>query len=305
MDDWVYCLMGPTASGKTDLACQLVDDFPFEIISVDSAMIYREMDIGTAKPDLKTQASYPHHLIDVIDPTESYSVASFCDEARDLIQSIQAKGKVPLLVGGTMMYFKALQEGISNLPSTSLSLRESLLAEAQHKGLPAMHQQLQKVDPAAAKTIHPNDSQRILRALEVFMQTGKPITEYYQSEKKNHGFQFKNLRLMPASRGWLHDRIAKRFHLMLSQGFIDEVRELTHKWGLNSDTPSMRTVGYRQAFAHLQNEIDYNTFIEKGIASTRQLAKRQLTWLRNWPNGAVFDPEEPGLAQRVRKQIDP
>jgi tRNA dimethylallyltransferase len=299
----VFCLMGPTASGKTALACELVKQFPFEIISVDSAMIYRGMDIGTAKPSAKELAAAPHFLIDVIDPPQSFSAAEFCAETRRLCDLIIGRGNLPLLVGGTMMYFHALQRGLASLPDADDALRERLLAEANQKGWAQMHAQLQQVDPVSAARIHPHDTQRIQRALEVFYLTGKPMATSWSEQTTNSSFQFINIRLMPEDRAWLHARIASRFELMLQAGFLDEVRQLLETWQLPPTCPAMRCVGYRQALDFLAGKEDYASFSAKAIAATRQLAKRQLTWLRQWPDVHHFDCDKNDNWQKISALI--
>lgn len=284
----IFCLMGPTASGKTALACELLGRFPFEIISVDSAMIYRGMDIGTAKPTSEELALYPHHLIDIRDPIESFSVAEFCEEANTLCEDIISRGKIPFLVGGTMMYFNALQQGLAALPKADESLRASLTQEAQARGWEHMHASLAVIDPLSARKIHPHDSQRIQRALEVYYVSGKPMSILLQDEKTNLAYTYVNLILFPEDRSWLHARIATRFETMLRLGFLEEVQGLLQQWPGVVSCPAMRSVGYRQACEYLLDEgqnKDYASFCYKGLVATRQLAKRQLTWLRQWPNG--------------------
>lgn len=299
MPDLVFCLMGPTASGKTALACDLVKDFPFEIISVDSAMIYREMDIGTAKPTVEELAHAPHHLLDILNPPESYSAAQFCEDTLKLVADIHRRGKIPLLVGGTMMYFNALQQGLSSLPQADETLRAALLSQADEAGWAYMHQQLEQFDPASAARIHPNDTQRIQRALEVYHLTGKPLSSFWAQKKSTAQYCFINLALFPAQRAWLHERIARRFEQMLEQGFLNEVEQLLAKWPLAPTCPAMRTVGYRQAIEYLAGNDEYQTFMQKGIAATRQLAKRQLTWLRHWQNTRLFACENPGSRREI------
>ncbi|MCP0914578.1 tRNA (adenosine(37)-N6)-dimethylallyltransferase MiaA [Legionella sp. 27cVA30] len=291
----VFCLMGPTASGKTDIACKLLQQFPFEIISVDSALIYREMDIGTAKPDAQILAKAPHHLLDILNPPDHYSAANFCDDVEKLCSEIYDRGNIPLLVGGTMMYFRALQQGLSALPQADDAIRKTLSAQAQEHGWAYMHELLKKVDPVSAQRIHAHDTQRIQRALEVYAITTKPLSECLKAEMHASDYQFINLMLMPENRQWLHERIATRFTHMLDAGFLDEVRQLLDKWSLTLDCPALRSVGYRQAFLYLRGEYDYPTFCAKGIAATRQLAKRQLTWLRHWPEGFTCVAENPGV----------
>lgn len=281
--------MGPTASGKTALAVGLVERFPLEIISVDSALVYREMDIGTAKPDAATLARAPHHLLDLRDPTETYSAAAFCDDARRLMADIAARGRVPLLVGGTMLYFRALLQGLDDLPRADAALRKELEAEAAARGWPALHADLDAVDPATAARLAPNDSQRIGRALEIFRLTGTPMSALLERVQSELPYRVLQLALIPSDRAVLHQRIAARFDAMLAEGLIDEVETLRRRYALNADLPSMRAVGYRQAWAYLDGEIDQKGLREQGIAATRQLAKRQLTWLRSWPDVVVLD----------------
>lgn len=288
MADRVFCLMGPTASGKTALACELVSKFPFEIISVDSALIYRGMDIGTAKPDPEELVRFPHHLIDILDPPQSFSAAEFCDAANRLCANILSRGKIPLLVGGTMMYFNALQQGLSSLPEADADIRAQLIEQANTKGWEALHTELAHIDPASAARIHCHDTQRIQRALEVFYITGKPMSDVLLEKKAVSSYEYVNLVLFPEDRAWLHERIARRFEIMLQQGFIREVEGLLQTWPSLQTCPSMRCVGYRQACDYLAGKDDYASFCDKGIAATRQLAKRQLTWLRHWPQSRVL-----------------
>ena len=282
-------LMGPTASGKTALAVSLVERFPLEIISVDSALVYRGMDIGTAKPDAVTLARAPHHLLDIRDPTEAYSAAAFCDDALALMAGIVARGRVPLLVGGTMLYFRALLQGLDDLPRADAALRKQLEAEAAASGWPALHAELAAVDPATAARLAPNDSQRIGRALEVFRLSGTPMSALLDRAQSELPYRVLQLALIPSDRAVLHQRIAARFDAMLADGLIEEVETLRRNYVLTPDLPSMRAVGYRQAWACLDGEIDLEALREQGIAATRQLAKRQLTWLRSWPDAVVLD----------------
>ncbi len=274
-------LMGPTASGKTGLAVELVKRFPLEIISVDSALVYRGMDIGTAKPDAETLRIAPHHLIDLIDPTESYSAARFRDDALKLMAEIVSRGKVPLLVGGTMLYFKALWEGLSDMPQADAALREEIEQDAKARGWPALHAELAKLDPATAARLKPTDAQRIQRALEVVRLTGKPMADIWESHRGD-GLPYRvlPLALVPSDRSVLHERIAQRFADMLEAGLVDEVKRLREKYPLHAGMPSMRCVGYRQTWAYLEGEYDEKELLNRGIYATRQLAKRQLTWLR-------------------------
>lgn len=282
-------LMGPTASGKTALAVHLAERFPCEIISVDSALVYRGMNIGTAKPDAATLACAPHHLLDIRDPTEAYSAAAFCSDARRLMTDISARGRVPLLVGGTMLYFRALLQGLDDLPRADTALRHQLESEAAVRGWPALHAELAKVDPATAARLHPADSQRIGRALEIFRLSGAPMSAQLDKAQTALPYRVLQLALIPSDRAVLHQRIAARFDVMLADGLIDEVANLRRTYALNPGLPSMRAVGYRQAWAYLDGKIDMPALREQGIAATRQLAKRQLTWLRSWPDAVTLD----------------
>lgn len=288
----LICLMGPTASGKTALAVELVQSFPFEIISVDSAMVYRGMDVGTAKPDAATLRIAPHHLIDIADPAEPYSAGQFRRDALREIEAIIARGKVPLLVGGTMLYFRVLQQGLATLPLADPLLREQLRARGEQYGWPALHAELAQIDSAAAERISPQDSQRIQRALEVYQLTGVTITECQQSNTSPlANYQIHNVALMPTDRALLHARIAQRFDAMLAMGFEDEVKRLFERKDMAIDLPSMRSVGYKQMWQYLAGEITYDEMRERSIIATRQLAKRQMTWLRSWPNTTVFNSD--------------
>jgi tRNA dimethylallyltransferase len=281
--------MGPTASGKTALAVSLVERFPLEIISVDSALVYRGMDIGTAKPDAATVARAPHHLLDIRDPTEAYSAAAFCNDARRLMDDIVARGRVPLLVGGTMLYFRALLKGLDDLPRADAALRHKLEIEAASRGWPALHADLARIDPLTAARLAPNDSQRIGRALEVFQLTGTPMSALLDQAQTALPYRVLQLALIPSDRAVLHQRIAARFDAMLAGGLIDEVNSLRQNPALNAELPAMRAVGYRQAWLYLDGVMDLNGLREQGIAATRQLAKRQLTWLRSWPDAVALD----------------
>jgi tRNA dimethylallyltransferase len=286
-------LMGPTASGKTGLAVELHQQFPIDVISVDSAMVYRGMDIGTAKPDAATLARAPHRLIDIREPHEVYSAAQFREDALREMAAITRAGRVPLLVGGTMLYFRALSQGLAQLPKASPEIRERLEAEAQIIGWTGLHQRLAQLDPAAAERIHPNDPQRIQRALEVIEVSGRKMSEL-QNEHRNReeeqcGFRILRLIVCPSQRITLHQNIEKRFQNMLEQGFIEEVRQLRQRGDLGPELPAMRCVGYRQVWNYLENESDQELMIRKAIAATRQLAKRQLTWLRQQPAALWYD----------------
>ncbi len=275
-------LMGPTASGKTDLAIELTRRLPCDIISVDSALVYRGMDIGSAKPSKAELALAPHALLDIRDPGEAYSAADFRQDALKLMGEISAKGRIPLLVGGTMLYFKALIDGLSPLPSADSEIRSDIEHQASTLGWAALHDELAYIDPVSAKRIHPNDPQRLSRALEVYRISGKTLTELTQIKSEPfpyHAFQFA---IAPKDRSMLHKRIELRFKLMLDQGFEQEVKALYQRDDLNKDLPSIRCVGYRQMWEHLEGSIDFDEMLYRGIVATRQLAKRQMTWLRSW-----------------------
>ncbi|WP_284614560.1 tRNA (adenosine(37)-N6)-dimethylallyltransferase MiaA [Aquabacterium humicola] len=272
-------LAGPTASGKTGLALQLAERVPLEIVSVDSALVYRGMDIGTAKPGPAELAAVPHHLIDIVEPTEAYSAAQFAADARRLIGDINARGRLALLVGGTMLYFKALIDGLDALPAADAGVRAALEARAATEGWPALHDELRRIDPATAARLAPNDAQRIQRALEVFQLSGRPLSQHH-GRSTTPGLALPLVTLEPVSRAWLHRRIAERFDAMLAAGFVDEVRRLRARGDLQPTMPSMRCVGYRQAWEALDDD-ELGPLRERGIAATRQLAKRQLTWLRS------------------------
>ena len=283
--------MGPTASGKTEFALQLAGSLPVDVISVDSALVYRGMDIGTAKPDRDTLQRVPHRLIDIRDPVETYSAGEFVRDASREIDFILAAGRVPLLVGGTMMYFRSLIHGIANLPQADAVTRATIDAEAGEQGWPAMHQQLTKIDPVAAARINANDSQRIQRALEVHRISGKTLSDWQAADvPKQHNYAFTKVALISDSRALLHERIAGRWQAMLDGGFVDEVRSLMKTPDLTPDHPSMRAVGYRQIWSHLAGNYDLPEATAKALAATRQLAKRQLTWLRSETGLTVVDP---------------
>ncbi len=284
-------LMGPTASGKTALAADWAEALDTEIVSVDSALVYRGMDIGSAKPDAALLARAPHRLIDIRDPHESYSAAEFARDALAAMRDLAAQGRVPLLVGGTGLYFHALLHGLSEMPEADAAMREAIAAEAAERGWPALHAELAKVDPEAAARIHATDPQRIMRALEVWRLTGRPISDWQRAAQRRP-FPFRVLRLVlaPRERAVLHARIAARFDAMLAAGFLDEVRRLRADPRLHPDLPAMRAVGYRQAWAHLDGETDAATFRAQAIAATRQLAKRQFTWLRGALDARWLDP---------------
>ena len=302
--------MGPTASGKTDLAVALVEhfasSFPLEIISVDSALVYRDMDIGTAKPDAATLALAPHHLIDIIDPTEAYSAGRFKQDALRLMAEITARGRVPLLVGGTMLYFKALKGGLDELPRADPELRAGLEARAAREGWPALHAELSRLDPETAGRLKPNDSQRIQRALELCLTTGGPMSALLGKggESEHLPYRLLELALVPSDRAWLHDRINRRFDLMLKEGLVEELRGLRQRHALNAGMPSMRCVGYRQAWQFLEGEIDADQLAAQGKAATRQLAKRQLTWLRSWEGAVELDCQSVDLAEQAARRVE-
>jgi tRNA dimethylallyltransferase len=290
-------LMGPTGSGKSDLAIELAQRLPLEIVSVDSALVYRSMDIGTAKPSLAVRESSPHHLIDIRDPKESYSAGEFLRDAQAAMQDIWRRGRQPLLVGGTMLYFHALTAGIARLPQADLKVRAEIDAEAQEKGWAALHQELARVDPAAAARIHVNDPQRIQRALEVFKVTGETITKLQQDRLSVFAdVNVIEFAIAPLERAKLHTKIEIRFKAMLEAGFVAEVRRLYERGDLSLEHPSMRAVGYRQIWRYLTGQSALNEATEQGIAATRQLAKRQLTWLRRRENARWLDSMDPKVA---------
>lgn len=297
--------MGPTTAGKTQLAFALCPKLKCEIISVDSAMVYKHMNIGTAKPTSQELVSIPHHLINIRDPKEIYSAANFRRDAIVAIKSIQTKNKTPLLVGGTMLYFKALQFGIAKIPSQNAAIRARLNSEAARFGWPALHARLKQIDPMSAAKIHPNDSQRIQRALEVYALTKQPLSTLQQNTAETHTpYKFLNIAIAPRDRKILHDRITKRFDQMLKLGLIDEVKILHERGDLNPNLPAMRTVGYRQILAYLDGKLTFDMMREKAITATRRLAKRQLTWLRSWPELHWFDSCAPDLVVQVMRLIE-
>ena len=316
----VIFLMGPTASGKTDVAVRLVEDLPCEIISVDSAMVYRGMDIGTAKPDAEIQSKAPHRLIDICDPAEAYSAAQFVEDARREIEGIIARGNIPLLVGGTFLYVRALYEGLSPLPSADPDIRAQLEIEASQVGWAAMHQKLAGVDPASAQRIHPNDPQRIQRALEIYELTGEPMSRLIarddtkqkarDKEQETAGqniakFPYSSIKIVlaPSDRAWLREKIALRFNSMLQQGLIEEVEALYNRGDLSAQLPSMRAVGYRQVWQYLDGDLDREQMTERGVVATRQYAKRQYTWLRSDKEGQWFDALAPKIYSKILKKL--
>ncbi|MDI1246014.1 MAG: tRNA (adenosine(37)-N6)-dimethylallyltransferase MiaA [Rhodoferax sp.] len=303
-------LVGPTASGKTAAALAIAQHWPVEIISVDSALVYRGMDIGTAKPTAAELAWVPHHLINIRDPLQAYSAAEFVTDAKQLMADITARGKLPLLVGGTMLYFKALRDGLDDMPRADPAIREAIALEAAHKGWPALHAELAQVDQVTAARLAPADSQRISRALEVFRSSGRPLSSFQtrNSDAQEAPLDDPNSLLMslePLDRAWLHQRIAQRFDAMLANGFLDEVRALRARGDLHPDLPSMRCVGYRQAWEALDGQWPMSELRDKGMAATRQLAKRQITWLRSMPQRQVVACDAPdALAQVLARVID-
>ncbi len=299
-------LMGPTASGKTAVAVELAQQLPLEIISVDSALVYRDMNIGTAKPDAATLAHAPHHLINIRNPTEAYSAAAFRHDALHLMQDISARNNIPLLVGGTMLYFRALRFGLSDLPQADPGVRSELEQRAARLGWPALHTELTQLDPETAARLNPNDSQRIQRALEIYQITGTPMsTLFRQQDKHPLPYRVLPIALIPSDRSQLHARIATRFAAMLKLGMVDELRALREKYPLHPDLPAMRCVGYRQAWKFIEGSINEAELLDQGIAATRQLAKRQLTWLRGMADNIELDCLAHDLAQQVLAAVRP
>ena len=311
----VICLMGPTAAGKTDLAMHLADHLPCELISVDSALVYRGMDIGTAKPDADTLVRYPHHLVDILDPAEAYSAARFSADARQLITEIHARGRIPLLVGGTMLYYKALAGGLAQMPPADPVVRQRIETMAREQGWEAVHAELARVDPDAAQRIHPNDPQRTQRAYEVFLLSGIPLTEWHRRQAlenaqssatagRNMSYTTHYMAVAPRERHILHDRIAQRFAQMIELGFIAEVEALYARGDLNVSMPSVRAVGYRQVWDYLEGKLSRDRMIERGVIATRQLAKRQFTWLRGWHEEIKwFDSLDPARSDKLLKHL--
>jgi tRNA dimethylallyltransferase len=302
----IACLLGPTASGKTAAALAFAAKHPTEIVSVDSALVYRGMDVGTAKPTTEERARVPHRLIDIRDPGEAYSAADFRADALHAIDEIRARGRVPLLVGGTMLYYKALAQGLNDLPSADPAVRATLEIDAAREGWPALHARLANVDPVTAARLAPNDAQRIQRALEVFVLTGQPMSSLLSTSERpdESAYRFVPIALEPSDRAVLHARIAQRFDAMLEAGFVDEVRRLRARGDLDPSLPSMRCVGYRQAWEYLDGAIDLATMRDKGIFATRQLCKRQLTWLRSMPERIVIDCCAPHATEDTVRAIE-
>ena len=298
-------LMGPTAAGKSELALRLAERFRCEVVSVDSAQVYRGMDIGTAKPDAATRARVPHHLIDLIEPAERYSAARFRADALAACAGVRARGRLPLLVGGTMLYFKALADGLSALPPADPGVRAAIDARAAAAGWPALHAELERIDPQTARRLAPNDAQRIQRALEVHALTGTPLSLLQGARQPGEGLgHVIPLALVPGDRAALHAAIERRFDAMLDAGLVAELAALRRRLPLDPELPAMRSVGYRQAWEFLDGKIDRSTLRAKGIAATRQLAKRQLTWLRSTP-AVALDPQRPGLFDGAVAAIEP
>ncbi len=292
-------ILGPTAGGKSALSLEIAKRHDVEIISMDSALVYRGMDIGTAKPTLEERSVCPHHLIDIRDIGESYSAADFLQDAVRLVKEIRSRGRLPLIVGGTMLYAKALREGINDMPSTAPEVRERVARQAAECGWPAMHAALEKVDPVTAARLAPNDSQRIGRALEVWHMTGRPISAFHAESVRRPAVETLTVGLLPTDRKWLHARIEARFDQMLADGFLDEVRRLMKRSDYAPESPAMRAVGYRQAIDFIEGRTDMAAFHLAGVAATRQLAKRQMTWMRAMKDVLLMDPEDPKVFGRV------
>lgn len=303
-DRYVIFIMGPTASGKTDLAVNLYNEMDSEIISVDSALVYKGMDIGTAKPDAETLRQAPHHLIDICEPSEAYSAAHFSKDAKHLIEEIFERNRIPILVGGTGLYFRALEKGLSSLPQANARVRERLEKQAKEVGWSAMHERLTQVDSVAADRIKPNDPQRIQRALEVYEITGKSMTDLH-NENKAQAFQYpiKKFILAPENRAVLHDRIKLRFIQMLDDGLVKEVEGFFNRPDLHSSLPSMRMVGYRQVWQYLAGDLQYQEMLDRGVIATRQLAKRQITWCRSEEGAEWLNSEQTGNVQKILKSV--
>ena len=299
----IAVLTGPTGTGKTDIALALAREFPLEIVSVDSAQVYRGMDIGSAKPPAEIRAQVPHHLVDLADPATRYSAGQFVRDAARAIEEIEARGRVPLLVGGTMLYLRALIGGIAQLPEGSAEQRAEIDAQAEEAGWPAMHVRLAAVDPVAAARIHPNDAQRIQRALEVHAVGGRPISELQQVTRPALDREFVVTALLPRDRARLHAALEQRFAQMMAMGLLDEVRALRDRGDLTEDLPSIRAVGYRQLWAHLAGSYSLDTAVARAVAATRQLAKRQMTWLRSMTNIRTFDPYDAQSFVGVRESL--
>lgn len=304
MPPLVLCLLGPTASGKTDLAIKLADEFTCDLISVDSAMVYRGLDIGTAKPNASVLNTYPHALIDICDPATAYSAAQFRHDAIQCIEKSFAHQRMPLLVGGSMLYHRVLQQGIATLPSANITIRTKLQKKADTHGWEILHRDLQTIDPIAAQRIHPNDPQRLLRALEVYYVSGKTLSSFWQTQNADHlPYQFINIGLQ-VDRSQLRQRIAERFHHMLTQGFIEEVKSLYDRSDLHANLPAIKSVGYQQAWQYLQGQLSYDQMTEQVIHATRQMAKRQITWLRRWPELHWIDPADRQCLNQIKSILE-
>jgi tRNA dimethylallyltransferase len=299
----IAVLTGPTGTGKSDFALRLAREWPIEIVSVDSAQVYRGLDIGSAKPDAATRAEIPHHLLDLVEPTANYSAGQFVRDCIRAIEDIESRGRLPLLTGGTLLYLRSLIGGISELPASDDAIRKRLDAEAGQQGWPALHARLAGVDPVAAARIHPNDAQRIQRALEVFELSGVPISELQRTTRSPLDREFLVVALIPGDRARLHQALARRFEQMMAAGFLDEVRRLWERGDLTEAHPSIRAVGYRQLWAHLAGACPPETAVSRAIAATRQLAKRQMTWLRSMPNIHVIDPYDAQSFVGVRETL--
>ncbi len=298
-------IAGPTASGKSALSLALAQRYDVEIISMDSALVYRGMDIGSAKPSAKEQALCPHHLIDICEIGSAYSAADFLTDTLRLIDEIESRGRFPLIVGGTMLYAKALRDGIHDMPSTSPEVREAVLKDGQEKGWPAMHAELATFDPETAARLAPNDSQRIARAIEVYRMSGETLSAFHKRPATVPGVAMLAVGLIPSDRKRLHERIERRFDQMIEDGLLDEVKTLMARDDFDPESPAMRAVGYRQAIQYLQGEVDWERFHLSGVAATRQLAKRQMTWMRSMPDLTLMDPEAPDTLARVEAMLEP
>ena len=296
MDTSLICIMGPTAAGKTDAAIALAEALDGELISVDSALVYRGLSIGAA------QSSYPHHLVDIREPCDIYNAADFVADANQVIDDVRSRGRRPILVGGTMLYFKALLEGLDDMPGTDLAVRAEIEAEARERGWPALHAELERIDPDTAAQLHPNHSQRISRALEVYRQSGVPVSEWRQGAKAG-GYDPLCIALAPADRAVLHARIAERLDVMMSEGFLDEVAALRARGDLHTNLPSIRAVGYRQLWSYLEGELSLDEALDRALAATRQLAKRQLNWLRGWSDLHWIDSSQKNANETLHDSI--
>ena len=303
MSQTVITLRGPTASGKTDLAISLIKKLPLEIVSVDSVMVYRGLDIGSAKPNQQILNQYPHHLVNISDPENDYSLGKFFKDVTKAIQLITQNKKIPILVGGTMMYFNILSKGLSNLPSSDLDIRNRLEHKAELMGWPGLHKQLLEVDPISATKIKPNDKQRIQRALEVFELTGKPLSEFFKDQKNTKNYNFFNICLLPTNRDRLYQRINSRFTKMLNDGLVDEVKNLLASSNLSPSNNSMKSIGYREICAFIESKTTLEVAEQQATMATRRLAKRQITWLRSLKRQNSYDIFEKNLVKKIHEQI--